>query len=83
VDDEVLVNPVIVERSGIERIGEEGCLSLPGAVGQVARDAKIRVEWRTPRGEEKSEIFEGMAAVVIQHEIDHLDGVLFVDKKLE
>jgi len=74
-----MVNPVIVERDG-EALGREGCLSVPDWVGVVPRAKKIRVVFRNPDGEEVSLETSGFEARVIQHEIDHLDGVLFIDR---
>jgi len=73
-----LINPVIVERSGSES-GEEGCLSLPGLVGEVERSADIVVEALDVGGRPVRVQASGLEARCIQHEIDHLDGVLFID----
>jgi len=72
------VNPVILESMG-ECTLEEGCLSIPEVREDVARPEKILLNYQTPAGEAKSENFSGWMARVIQHEIDHLNGVLFVD----
>ena len=74
-----LLNPVITARGG-RVLGEEGCLSLPGIFGNVERADWVRVE--AVDGEERSQTFEarGLRARVIQHEIDHLDGILFIDR---
>lgn len=74
-----LINPVIVEQSG-EMIGQEGCLSIPGLYGDVTRSAAVVVEAYDRKGKPVTYEMEGMAARVVQHEIDHLDGVLFIDK---
>lgn len=74
-----LVNPVVVEREGCE-LGNEGCLSIPGVYGEVERSAKVRVEGVTREGRKVSLAAEGFLARVLQHEIDHLDGVLFIEK---
>lgn len=74
-----LVNPVITESEG-EMIGEEGCLSIPGLYGDVTRFAKVTIEAYDRKGRGVSYTMEGMAARIVQHEIDHLDGVLFTDK---
>jgi peptide deformylase len=58
----------------------EGCLSLPGAHGMVRRYANLKVYWQDPKGNHTSGTFHGMDAVKIQHEVDHLNGVLFTDK---
>jgi len=74
-----LVNPVIVQREG--RISfREGCLSVPDYVAHVERAAHIVVSAWDARGTPVSFAAEGFEAVVIQHEIDHLDGVLFIDR---
>jgi peptide deformylase len=74
-----LVNPVIVERVGTQRF-REGCLSLPQLTGQVKRAKRVEVAALDLDGEPQRIIFEGFAAVLAQHEIDHLDGVLFLDR---
>lgn len=73
-----LVNPIIVERSGEEE-GDEGCLSVPGFYEKVKRSDKIRVNAKNQFGEDLDFEAEGLEAVCIQHEMDHLDGKLFVD----
>src|SRR5206468_10979898 len=74
-----LVNPEIVERSGSET-GEEGCLSIPGVWEDVTRAKQISVRALDENGKPVSIEAEGYLARAIQHEIDHLDGVLFVDR---
>jgi peptide deformylase len=74
-----LINPVIVKAEG-EQIGQEGCLSIPGLYGDVKRYSYIEVEALDKRGRELTYELEGMPARIVQHEIDHLDGVLFIDK---
>jgi peptide deformylase len=73
-----LVNPAIVERRGALR-AEEGCLSLPGIFGEVERSEWVRVEALGGDGAPISFEASGLHARVIQHEVDHLDGVLFID----
>jgi peptide deformylase len=75
----VLVNPEIVERSEDLEERSEGCLSVPGAFGPVARATKVRVRGTDLNGETMEIESEGLLARAIQHEIDHLDGVLFLD----
>ena len=75
-------NPVIVERSDETAEGYEGCLSVPGVGGLVRRNRWIRVEHTGPQGEVLTAEAEGANAVLWQHELDHLDGVLYVDKLL-
>ena len=73
-----LINPEVLERSGVEET-EEGCLSVPGYYDKVTRAEKIRVRALDRNGKQIEFEAEGLLAVCIQHEIDHLDGKLFVD----
>lgn len=73
------INPVI-EKSEGEQEGYEGCLSVPDLIGKVARPKKIRVRALDRRGKTMIYDLEDFAAVVACHEIDHLDGILYVDK---
>lgn len=77
-----LINPRIVKMEG-EQIGQEGCLSIPGLYGDVKRAEYVEVEATDRKGRELTFELEGMPARVVQHEIDHLDGVLFIDKVLK
>ena len=74
-----LVNPVVTQAEG-EQIGQEGCLSIPGLYGDVKRAQYVEVEAMDRAGHKILLRMEGMHARVVQHEIDHLDGVLFIDK---
>jgi peptide deformylase len=76
----VLVNPEIEWRSDELELAEEGCLSLPGVHVEVERNAAIRVRARDAAGDEIEVDAEGLEARVIQHEIDHLDGMLVLDR---
>jgi peptide deformylase len=73
-----LINPEVLERSGVEET-EEGCLSVPGYFDKVTRAEKIRVRALDRDGKQIEFDADGLLAVCIQHEIDHLDGKLFVD----
>lgn len=75
----VLINPEIAERRG-EQVGEEGCLSIPGLYGQVARAEHVRVTALDRNWEPFSMEGRDLLARAIQHEIDHLDGILFIDQ---
>ncbi len=75
----VFVNPVIYEDEGATRM-EEGCLSIPDIREEVERPEKIRVRYKDLEGVEHDEECDGMLARVLQHEIDHLNGVLFIDR---
>jgi peptide deformylase len=74
-----LANPEVVRSSG-EQIGYEGCLSVPGYIGEVARAEKVVARGLNRNGKEVRIKGEGLLARAIQHEIDHLDGILFIDK---
>ena len=74
----VYVNPEIVAREGSETC-EEGCLSVPGIYAEVSRAEKITVSARDAEGQPFREALDGLQAICVQHEIDHLDGKLFVD----
>lgn len=74
----VLINPEVLAREGVEET-EEGCLSVPGYFEKVTRAEKIRVRALDRNGEPLDFEADGLLAVCIQHEIDHLDGKLFVD----
>ena len=74
-----MFNPEIMETSDEKNTQEEGCLSIPNQFGEVERPSKITVRWIDRDGNEKQESFDGLWATCIQHEIDHLDGKLFID----
>ena len=75
----VFLNPVLSQPKGNEEY-EEGCLSLPQLYGQVRRPKQITVQAYNMRGEEIRATLDGMLSRVVQHELDHLDGVLFTDR---
>lgn len=74
-----LINPVILETDG-EQVGDEGCLSIPGEYGMVKRPEKITVRAQDRNGNTFTVTVEGFKARACCHEIDHLDGVLYIDK---
>jgi peptide deformylase len=74
-----MFNPEVVAASDERSTYEEGCLSLPEQYAEIERPAEVTVRWIDPRGEERQEYFGGLWATVLQHEIDHLNGVLFID----
>jgi peptide deformylase len=74
----VAINPEIVGREG-ESHEEEGCLSVPGYYASVARSQKVTVRYLDLEGRERTVSTDGLWAICFQHEIDHLDGILFVD----
>ena len=77
-DPRVLINPVILEKDGVA-VTEEGCLSVPGYFEEVERAEHIHVRYLDRRGEQVESEMEGLLAVCVQHEMDHLEGKLFVD----
>ena len=79
-DAVVMVNPEILEQSDVAVLGEEGCLSVPNERGQVQRAQSIKVLYHTLTGDVMESTFEGFPARIVQHEVDHLNGVLFVEK---
>lgn len=76
---QVFVNPEILEEEGKEWIFNEGCLSIPNIREDVARKPKIRIRYQDEHFDTFEEEFEGIAARIIQHEYDHIEGVLFTD----
>ena len=76
---EFFINPEIVERIGEKEAGGEGCLSVPEIRGDVERWQTIRLRYRDEQFVEREELIEGFTAVIFQHELDHLDGKLFID----
>lgn len=79
-DAVVMVNPEILEFSQATCLGEEGCLSVPDERGQVQRAQSVKVRYHTLQGEVIETTFDGFPARIVQHEVDHLDGVLFVER---
>ena len=75
----VLINPEILETFGPGTVFEEGCLSFPGLYMDLTRPRGLEVRYRTLEGDERVLRNEGILARIIQHEVDHLDGVLFID----
>ena len=77
-----LINPEIIEADG-EQVGVEGCLSIPAFNGTVKRPEHVKVKYLDEDGNEKIWDAHGFPAVVLSHEIDHLDGILFRDKYID
>ena len=75
-----LINPVLKQKSWRREWGEEGCLSVPDVFGQVKRYKKVVCVFYNQKGEKKIITAQGLLARILQHEIDHLDGILFIDK---
>lgn len=78
----VFVNPSIISRSSQSKLGEEGCLSFPMIYGWVERHTKIAVSYQDLDGKKFEQVLSGKPAVIFQHEYDHLDGVLFIDRMI-
>lgn len=77
---EAYLNPKITWRSSLLRKGQEGCLSIPDLNGDVLRNYTIRITYYDRNGKFNDEMVEGFTAVIFQHEIDHLMGILFTDR---
>ena len=75
----VLLNPVVIWTSEARSTYEEGCLSIPDQYGDVERPAEVVVQWLALDGSAQEEHFTGLWATCVQHEIDHLEGKLFID----
>lgn len=75
-----LINPEITKASWLKEWGAEGCLSVPGVFGQVRRHKKVDCSYLNKDGKKEFMSASGLLARVLQHEIDHLDGILFTDK---
>ena len=74
-----LINPEIISKSKKTSVYEEGCLSLPGHFAEIERPAECQIKFVDYNGKEKQLIANGLLATCIQHEVDHLNGVLFID----
>lgn len=73
------INPEIMSSSGTLQTYNEGCLSIPEQYGEITRPSAIRARWLDETGTSREEDFDGLMAICLQHEIDHLNGVLFID----
>jgi peptide deformylase len=78
-DPKVFINPEILWHSDVEVSYTEGCLSVPEQYAEVMRPDRIRARWQDVKGEAYEEDIDGLLAVCLQHEMDHLNGVLFID----
>ena len=77
-EDMVLINPEVVRRTG-ERLVNEGCLSIPGYIGEIKRAESVRIKGSDPSGKEIRIKADELLAQALEHEIDHLNGVLYID----
>jgi len=74
----ILVNPVILERKDPE-VRKEGCMSFPGYTAFLKRHRWVRLRWQNERGEFQEKVITGIEAICAEHEVDHLNGILFID----
>lgn len=77
-EDIIMINPEIIKKKG-ERTVNEGCLSIPGYMGELNRAETVTAKWRNLNGKEERVKAEGLLAQAIEHEIDHLNGWLYID----
>ena len=75
----VLINPEIVHRSDARKVYNEGCLSIPDQYAEIERPDVIRATWIDEKGQQQEGEFGGLMSVCLQHEVDHLNGILFID----
>lgn len=75
----VFINPEIVASSDARKVYNEGCLSIPDQYAEIERPASVRARWLDESGRSREGEFDGLMAVCLQHEVDHLNGVLFID----
>lgn len=80
IPETLLINPRLAPIGEATELGWEGCLSVPGLRGQVARRRRLHIAWRDVTGAHRQRELEGFHARVVQHECDHLEGLLFVDR---
>lgn len=79
-EERVLINPEILHASKEEALGTEGCLSVPGISGEIRRAVSVRISALDERGKTFTEEWTGFPAHIVQHEIDHLNGILLIDR---
>ncbi len=77
-EEQCLINPEVIRRAG-ERMVNEGCLSIPGYVGEIIRSVQVRVKGIDETGKQVKIIAEGLLGEALEHEIDHINGILYVD----
>ncbi|HOY56377.1 MAG TPA: peptide deformylase [bacterium] len=80
---QAFINPKIIKKSLLKKILEEGCLSIPGVFGYVKRPKKVTIKYQDKDAVWQEEKCDEYLSRVIQHEIDHLDGILFIDKMIK
>lgn len=77
---QVMINPEILDRSDETASGDEGCLSIPGVLVAVERPVRVRMQWTDAEGSSRDAWLDGFAARCAQHELDHLDGIVTLDR---
>lgn len=78
-DPRVFINPEILEESDEVQLYNEGCLSVPDQYAEVERPARVRARWQDREGNTHEEQLDGLLGICLQHEMDHLEGILFID----
>jgi peptide deformylase len=78
-----MINPEIIEHSMTKQVTEEACLSIPNVFGEVERYKWVKIKYQNIQGKEIIKKLTGFTAIVVQHEIDHLNGILFTDKVIK
>ena len=78
-EPQVFINPVLSDPSEDYSVYSEGCLSVPEIYADVERPARVRVQWQDLEGQQHDAVMDGIMATCIQHEIDHLEGIVFID----
>ena len=78
-DPKVFINPEILEASDTFQVYSEGCLSVPDQYAEVERPDRVRARWLDEKGETHEEELDGLLGICLQHEMDHLEGILFID----
>ena len=79
-DPQVFINPEILDLSESEVAADEGCLSIPGVTTRVSRPDRVHMVWTNLEGARVSQVFTGFAAACVQHELDHLNGIVTFDR---
>jgi peptide deformylase len=76
----VFINPVLTEPSEELTVYNEGCLSVPEIYAEVERPSRVRAQWQDIDGKQHDQMIDGFLATVLQHEMDHLEGIVFIDR---
>lgn len=76
---EIMLNPLLIRSEG-EAISREGCMSIPDYTAHIKRALRVWARWQDPLGKRHERLFSGIEAICLQHEVDHLNGMLFIDR---